>query len=492
MNRKETIAVISLLVFLPACMLFADGQEVFDRAGVLLQQQRYADALKAYEIFIHDNPGHHLVPAAKWAMGNIYFTVDEDYSRAAIIFQNIISKHPGTGWEVFSYDRLGMCYEKQEKWSDAARVYELALAGLNAEAQRVLAQDWNGIFKARLLAAYRTLDDRESMIRILAASLNENPAGSSAPDDQFNLAQVHLEMGAAKKAADNLAMVVDRYPFSNAARRVQNEYTDLLATELAYDWAPFETFQSSVRLSQTGRYDEALEGFDKVIAEKSNTGMELAARFQKELVEFRKNGDARGLHEKLTGGQEEYPYGFGGVRSEQFLEVLERIIEAESSISAESQDIGAYGTMAFAYYQLQAYYPGIETYKKAIAMEPDNTGFYNMLGYCHIGVEAYDDAIASFRDLIDIAPDDPNSYDSMAEAYYVKGDTSMAIRFYEQSLAIDSSFTNPYYMLGEIHTGTGQNDEARKYLERYLELDPEGFRAQAAQQLLTQLTQERE
>jgi tetratricopeptide (TPR) repeat protein len=115
-----------------------------------------------------------------------------------------------------------------------------------------------------------------------------------------------------------------------------------------------------------------------------------------------------------------------------------------------------------------------------------------MLGYCCIGVEAFDEAIEAFQQLIEISPEDPNSYDSMAEAYYVMGDTAMAIRYYQQSLSIDSSFTNPYYMLGEIHHGNGQYEEARNYLERYLDLDPEGFRAAAAQGLLSEITEEQQ
>lgn len=490
MNKKEARVVIGVLLFLPVCIMWANGQDIFESANELLRTQRYADALIAYEKFIHENPDHHLVPAAKWSMANIYFAIDRDYPKATLIFQNIISKHPDTGWEIFSYDRLGMCYEEQQRWSDAAQVYESALERLMAESHIELAQEWSEVFKTKLLGAYRTMNDRENMIRIFQESLTNNPTGPSAPDDQFDLAQVYLELNEVKRGAENFAMIVDRYPFSSPARRVQSEYADLLATELEYDWVPFTTFQACVRLSQTGHYEEALKGFDEVIAGEHNTGMVYATRFQKELVEFRKSGDAEGLRDKLVATREEYPYGFGGVRAEQFFDVLERIVEAEAIIGANPEDVGTYGGMAFAYYQMQAYYPGIETYKKAISIAPDNTGLYNMLGYCYIGVEAYDDAIATFQRLIDVSPEDPNSYDSMGEAHYLKGDSTAAIQFYRQSLAVDSTFTNPYYMLGEIYHGLNDNAMAKTYLERYLELDPDGFRAQGAQGLLTQINEE--
>jgi tetratricopeptide (TPR) repeat protein len=490
MIKSKARVVIGVLLLLPVCIIWANSQEMFDRANELLQTQRYSDALTAYERFIYENPDHHLVPAAKWSMANIYFTIRNDYARASSIFQDIISKHPDTGWEILSHDRLGRCFEEQEKWSDAVQVYESALVRLTAESHRELVEEWTGIFKTRLLGAYRNMDDRENMIRIYQGSLTNNPAGPSAPNDHFDLGLVYLEMNEVKKAAQNFAVLVDRYPFSNSARRVQAEYADLLTTELDYDWEPFTLFQSCVRFSQTGHYEEALAGFDEVMALKKNTAMAYAVRFQKELIEFRKNGDAEDLRDKLVASRDEYPYGFGGVRTVQLLDLLDRIIEAKAATNTNPEDVGAYTGLAFAYYQVQAYYPGIETYKKAISIAPDNGGLHNMLGYCYIGVEAYDDAIATLQQLIDMSPEDPNSYDSMAEAHYVKGDTTMAIQYYQQSLAVDSTFTNPYYMLGEIYHGLEDDEMAKVHLERYLELDPEGFRAQGALGLLAQINEE--
>ena len=493
MNRKEIMAVIGMAIFLPVCVALANDTDIFDRANDMLQKQKYAEAVALYERFIDENPEHRLIPAAKWAMANVHYTIHQDHSRAAPIYQNIINEHADTRWEMFSYDRLGLCYEEQERWSEAAHLYESALQKLETDSRSESNQDWVSAFKMRLIEAYRNMNDRENMISVLQGYLADEPAGSSAPEDQFNLGRVYLEMGYEKKAAENFAVLVDRYPFSNPAQSVHNEYADMLERELDYEWTPFTTFQFCVRLSQTGHYEEALDGFDEVMADKCGTGMEYAAKFQKELVEFRKNGDAQALRDRLTADQADYPYGFGGVRAEQFLNVLDRIIEAKATISANPEGGGAYGTMGFAYYQLQAYYPGIDSYKKAISVDPDNIAFYyNILGYCYIGVESYDDAIATFQQLIDSSPEDPNSYDSMAEGHYIKGDTTMAIHYYQQSLSIDSSFSNPYYMLGEIYAGIGKNGEARDFLMRYLELDQEGFRAQAAQDLLNRIAEEQE
>ncbi len=495
MNKSGSLSLIIMLFLLPVCLIQAvdeeiKGEDVFEYANELLTLGRFDEALRTYEIFIKDNPDDHLVPAAKWAMANVYFTVKKDYPRAALIYQNMINKHPDTVWEIFSYDRLGLCYEEEKKWPEAARIYETALDRLAADVHQGLVGEWQAVFKTRLIAAYRAMSDHERMIGFYEQSLKSDPAGESAPDYLFSLAAVYLVQNDSGKAAADFSSVVERYPFSNAAQRVRDEYADLLQEELSYDWTAFDVFQSSVRLSMTGHYEEALAGFEAVIADTHHKDMISAALFGKELLEFRKSGDAEFLRREVAAARDEYEFGLGGINADELLEKLDVISEAKSSISIDPDDASAYSTMGFAYYQLHAYYPGIAAYEKAISIVPDNGGLFNMLGYCYMGLEAYDRAIAAFRKFIDMAPDNPNSYDSMAEAYYLKGDTAKAIEFYKQALSVDSNFANPYYMLGKLNYASGHNAEARDYLETYLVLDSEGSKAQEARAILDKILQE--
>ncbi|MDH4210837.1 MAG: tetratricopeptide repeat protein, partial [candidate division WOR-3 bacterium] len=464
-----------------------DSLNVFDRANELLENQKYDEALKAYEFFLYENPDHHLVPAAKWAIANIFFTVKQDYHKAAIAYQNIVSKHRDTGWEIFSFDRLGLCYERQDKWEEAARVYESALERLAEPVHYELAEDWNDAFNSKLLACYRRLGNQSGMITIYERSLEKDPDGPWAPQYQFELASVHLEMNETREAASHYARVVDRYPLSGYAERVRAEHFDLLISQLGYDWMPFSIFKTSVELSQSGQFDEAYKGFDRVIEEKQATGMDYAARFQQALTVFRRTGDAVALSDIVRTKRNEFPYGIGGITEERFIGILDAIIETEKVTTSDPENAEAYQRMASAYYETQAYYPAIETYKRAIELHPENNGLYNMLGYCYIGIGAYDDAINTFGKVIETSPDDPNSYDSMAEAYFRKGDSEQAIRYYKKAVSVDVNFTNPYYMLGEIYHDMNKDDVARDYLQRYLELDPGGFRADAARMILSQI-----
>ena len=444
-GRLTTGLMLSLL-FVPIFVVWANNSDLFDHASDLVREEKYEEALSTYEDFIEANPEHSLVPAAKWTMANIHLMVFTDYENAAEAFERIIKDYPGTEWEIVSYDRLIVCY--------------------------------------------RNMEDHESLIRIYRESLAKNPAAPSAPESHYNLAQVYLGIDSLKQAADNFVLVVDRYPVSGYARRVQSEHSDLLVAQCAYDWTHFSTFQTAQEYSQTARYAPAVAAFNEVIEAKRNTGMDHAAQFQKQLIEFRKHGNAETFREDLIVSMELYSYGFGGVAVDQLDNILETIIDAKAAIESNPEDAGEYATMAFGYYQLQAYRPAIESYKRGIAVDPDNSGLYNMMGYCYVGMQQYDEAIAAFQQLIDVAPEDPNAYDSMGEAHYLKGDSTAAIQFYQQSLAVDSTFTNPYYMLGEIYHGLDDDEKARTYLERYLELAPDGFQAQGAQGLLTQINEE--
>lgn len=330
------------------------------------------------------------------------------------------------------------------------------------------------------------MNDHKSLIRTYEEILTENPAASSAPEDQFYLAQSYLAKDNIKKAAENFGLVVERYPASNYSQRVQSEQIDLLDSQLDYDWTRFSTFQTGLNLRRTGQYDEALSIFDEIIKATPNTGMAYGAIFQKQLVEYQKNGDAAALIEIISASRNDYPYGFGGVPIDQFTYFLQGIVEAQEILESDPDNVGAYVQMGACYNQTQAYYCGIDTLKKAIGIAPNVPNLYNMLGYCYLGAQKYDEAISTFQRLIEVDPDNPNSYDSMAEFYYNIGDTTMAIQFYEQTLAIDSTFSNPYYMLGRIYHELGQNKKATDYLEKYLELDPSGYQSQRARGLLSQ------
>jgi len=488
---KENVVVLTIGAFVVLSLSAGVAQAdttYFDRANELLQEQKFDEALKGYEAFIRENPEHELVPAAKWAIAGIHFAVEKDYLRAALVYQNIIIKHANTRWEFFSRERLGMCYEEQGQWSEAAMVYVQALEKLAKPELSSLVPEWNDVFKGRLVLSYLATGDLDGVLRVYQESLQRDAAGPSAPNDLFSIAETRRQMDDLAGTAMDYAMVVDRYPFSEYARRVKSEHEELLSTFLDYDWKPYSILQSAVIASQSGRFAEASAGFDSVIEIKRGTGMDHAARFQKELMEFRRAGDAGVLRALLEAGSDRYPYGLGGIQTAQFYGIVETVSETEAALASDSSDIGAYSRLGSAYYRSQAYYPGIEIYKKAIEVAPDSAGLYNILGYCYTGIGAYDDAIAVFKSLTKLAPKDPNSYDCLAEAYYLKGDHANAIRFYEKSVSVDPGFTNPYYMLGKIHHELNRDGKAKGYLQKYIELDPDGVRAEVVQDLLHEIT----
>ncbi|UCF70188.1 MAG: tetratricopeptide repeat protein [candidate division WOR-3 bacterium] len=484
---KGSTILFVLLWFFPPSIIEAADVAAFERGNDFLRQEDYAEALSAYDAFVKENPQHHLVPAAMWTMAKIHLAINNDYEKAAEIFEKLMNENVDTEWEIFAFDRLGYCLEQREKWKEAADVYDPAIRKLSSASDGVVTVAWINGLKNRLLSCYRTTQDYDRIILTYREILFENPGASSAPEDQYNLAQTYLDMNDSKAAAENFALVVERYPVSGYAQRVNAEQADMLTSQVGYDWDAYSTFQSALELSQTGQYEEALTQFEEVFEAKRDKGMAHAVRFQKELIEYRKSGDAAALRDKVASSRDDYPYGLGGVNVAQLDNLLGGIIEAQEALAVDPEYVGGYVQMGQCYYFTQAYDRAIEAYEKGVSIAPDNSYFYNMLGYSYVNLQRYDDAISSFQGLIDVAPDDPNSYDSMAEGYYLKGDTTMAIQFYERALATDSTFGNPYYMLGQIYYGRGQNEKVITHLSRFLELEGGGFRAQNAQSLLDSL-----
>jgi tetratricopeptide (TPR) repeat protein len=480
-------AALLIMLLLPVCVLMADDTELFTMGNAQLHRGDYTDALASYITFAVEHPEHRLSPAALWTAANIHMMITQDYAKAEDLYENIAQTSPGSEWELYAYERWGQCLEEQEQWRDAVDLYNQAIQAAESHEQNALTQTHATRYRQSLLSCYRSMNDHASIIALYTENLAQDPAGAAAPENQFNLAQSYLEMGDSTKAAENFVLVVERYPASPFAQRVQTEQTDLPSSEREYDWTTFNTFQQAVEHSQNGEYDTASAMFDTVISVQGKQGMAQAARFQKELIAFRKTGDATSFLNALTATEDEYPYGYGGIPIDGLRRVLQGIVNSRETLEEYPDDVGAYAGMGFAYYQTRAYFCGVDAYKQALKIEPDNQNLYNMLGYCYIGARKYDDAITAFQQLIEVAPEDPNSYDSMAEGYYSIGDIDKALEFYQHSLEVDSTFTNPYFMLGRIHQEQGNTETAVQYLEKYLELDPDGFQSRIAQNMLEQL-----
>jgi len=467
------------LILLSGAFSRADETADFQLGNRHTAAQEYDPALAAYESFAGQHPDHHLAGAALWNMASLLMTVDQDHERAAEVLQIIIGRYPDSEWAIFAAQRLGRCFESLEMWAQAAEAYQPAVRWFSTTDQTLVTSDWAGDLKRRLITSYRNAGEHERIIGLYEEILAENPAAPSAPEDQFHLAEAFLETKDHLDAAENFALVLERYPASSYARQVQDEQADLLDRQLNYNWQPFSSFRAGQDLSRAGQYDQAAARFDAVI-EGAPEAMARAAGFQKHLVEYRQSGDAAALRRAIATERSRDRYGFGGVPVDRLGEALRSICQAREQLESNSGDAAAYQQMGIGYYRTQAFQCGMDAYRQAIAIEPQNTLAHNMLGYCCISAGRFEEAVSAFHQLIEVAPEDPNSYDSLAEGYYQLGDTTRAIEYYRQALAIDSTFSNPYFMLGTIYGQLNRRDEAIAHLERYLQLDPGGYQSPGA------------
>jgi tetratricopeptide (TPR) repeat protein len=480
------LGVLCLLLYFQAGTVRAAETNGFEQGNELLRKQRYEEALALYESFIAANPDHHLAAAAHWNMANIHLTVNEDHEKAAALFETIVAQHPDSEWGIFASQRLGRCHEAREQWAQAAEAYQPAVRRLSTGAETVVTPVWTGELKRNLITSYRNAGEHAAIIGLYEEVLAEAPAAPSAPEDQFHLAEALLESDEPGDAAENFVLVVERYPASSYARRVQEEQGELLAAQLGYEWEQYDAFRDGQDLAREGRFDEAVERFDEVI-ETAPPAMVDAAAFQKHLVEYRKEGNAAALRSRIAAGRNRYPFGFGGVPVDGLDDVLSDICRAQERLESNPQDSDTYQRLGIGYYRTRAYQCGMDAYREAIDLDPQNTLAINMLGYCCVGAGRLEEAVSAFHRLVEAAPDDPNSYDSLAEGYYELGDTTQAIQYYQQALTVDSTFSNPYYMLGTIYQQQDRRAEAIEHLERYLQLDPGGYQSQGARAQLEQL-----
>ena len=479
LQQGLSLVLLASLVLSSGVISRADETADFRLGNRLSAEGKYDQARAAYGTFSEQHPDHRLAAAALWNMAGIAMTVQEDHREAAELFEAVIDRYPDSEWAIFAGRRLGQCREAGEMWAGAAEAYQPVIRWFSTADQPPVTEAWMGELKRSLITSYRNAGEHDRIIGMYEEILAENPAAPSAPEDQFQLAEALLETGDELEAAENYALLVERYPASSYARRVQDERADLLAGQLNYDWGSFSAFRSGQDLSSAGRSNEAVARFDEVI-EGAPPAMARAAVFQKHLAEYRQNGDAAALRRAIAAERGRDEYGFGGVPVDRLGEALRSICQAQAQLESSPGDAAAYQQIGIGYYRTQAYRCGMDAYRQAIAIDPQNTTAHNMLGYCCISAGRFEEAVSAFRQLVEAAPDDPNSYDSLAEGYYQLGDTTRAVESYRQALTVDSTFSNPYFMLGTIYREQGRRDEAIAHLERYLELDPGGYQSQGA------------
>jgi tetratricopeptide (TPR) repeat protein len=267
-------------------------------------------------------------------------------------------------------------------------------------------------------------------------------------------------------------------------------------------------FESSRKLSQQGKYDEALAALNEISA-KQPARRRLAHEFG---VTYYKKNDFANAITYLKKAQEEDPkdneavqllglsYYLAGHPADA-IPLLEKVQTWFSSANVDAAYIlglcyiqtkdydharAAFAKMfgvapeSAASYLFTArmllrqdFSPVAEEYaRKAVALDPKLPLAHFLIGEVDLYHSKIDEAIAEFEREVQLNPGHAAAYYRLADAYSRVQKFDEAERLLQRSIWLDSTSTGPYILLGKVLQKKGEADLAVRALQRALAMDP--------------------
>jgi tetratricopeptide (TPR) repeat protein len=121
----------------------------------------------------------------------------------------------------------------------------------------------------------------------------------------------------------------------------------------------------------------------------------------------------------------------------------------------------------------QDFGPVAEEYAhKAVSLDPKLPLAHQLLGEVYLYHSQLDEAIAEFRKELEINPGSATAYYKLADGYSRVQKYDDAERLLQRSIWLDSTSTGPYILLGKVLEKKGETELAVRALQRALAMDP--------------------
>ncbi len=518
--KRATLGVgFFLCLALPAASALAFGE--FDRATRLGMLGDYEGALREYESFVYNHPGHELAPLAVLAAGNIHLEVHENYDAAVRKYDLVITDYTSSSWAPEAARRKGEAAQALEEWTTAGEAYEQAL-DLAAEADEPQQAEWITEVAAGAGDCFYRAGDHERVLRIYGKTLDGDPPTQVAATALYRMGETYEAMERPEEAARSYARMLEEFPGAGieSVRRGLGK-RDLIDRHTTIDWKPYEIGVETNGLIQQRNYAGALEKCEEAEACCKNPRLLECVEYQKITLEAAVSGDYGTAYRQMERYLEAYPKPQLGPQIEQNLDQWGQILEMESEADRNPGDADLAAALGTQYLRAGSFPKSITTLEHARDLDPNRAATYQLLGYAYnaagraedsaaafekylesnpndvnalnivgysfLGQQQYDKAIEYFKRYVELSPDQANPHDSLGEGYFRAGRLEEALVEYSKAVEIDPSFFNAYFFLGQIHQQMGNRDKAVEAYERLIELNPNGTQAQEARSALEEL-----
>jgi tetratricopeptide (TPR) repeat protein len=219
-------------------------------------------------------------------------------------------------------------------------------------------------------------------------------------------------------------------------------------------------------LAEKLRNTEALDFFEKAVAEDSNFAMAwiMLAQGQptaKGLLEYFER--AKALADSVSEAERLQIMAVdAGLRSDP----ADREDLLRQLVATFPSDERAHNLLGVFYFGQQRFNLAVDEFRKAIDIAPDFSVAYNMLGYSYRFMDRFEEAEDALEKYVELIPDDPNPYDSYAELLMKMGKYEESIEYYRKALSVNPSFFFSHIGIASNLVFMGKHEEARAQLRR--------------------------
>jgi len=508
---------LSVILFLLVIFINVSSGNLFEKAGYLLEQGKFQEAVSEYENFAAANSTHYLAPAALFNAANIKLVELKDEIRAKKDFKNLIKKYPDTRWTAESYRRLAEISAGKGDKVQAVEYYALGMQSAVNE-NYIMSEDWINRMARACAESIDGIQDDDVKIESYSKVLNYIPHGDDRASAMLHLAETYEASGQTELARKTYIQVLETYPGMNAAQSVFENKWGFVGED--FPWEAVRKLREAVQNFNGGRFAEALEISRSVRSEFAGTAFEKFGEFGEIVAETYTGGDFDAGIDELHDFMDRYPDNSMENDAQRIIDFCAEVLTLKDDIAEDPQNYGAYQQLGFtllrarlnqlaveyftvaaeeaddenSYYGLGFAYQrlgqtenSIKAFEKYLEMDPESGSIFNLVGYAYLGMERYDKALECFNRYIELEPENSNAYDSRSECLFRMERYDEAIAGYKKAIEMDPGFSNPLYMLGEIYRELGNKEEALRYYEEYLKIDPNGNYRENAQNNLENL-----
>jgi serine/threonine protein kinase/lipoprotein NlpI len=207
----------------------------------------------------------------------------------------------------------------------------------------------------------------------------------------------------------------------------------------AYQEAALLLLDEGIKLSTSGKYEEALVVFDE--ATRRDPGNSAA---------FNNKGNA-----------------FNNLGRYE-----EALVAFDEAIRLAPKNARTYHSRGFAYYNLKLYDKAIADFDQALQLAPKHADVYNNRGNSYYALKQYGKAIADYNQALQLAPKHALAYENRGNAYYALKQYDRAITDYSQALTLDPKNADAYRNQGNAYKALQQYNKALADYERARQVAP--------------------